>query len=227
MANKNYYSKIEQDFLSDNEEFLSFTPTQRYYYLCIWNFAVCTGKKLLNKKEMVQAIPNKYHLNQVTMRSFIRLITREERKKLYKKPLISFNKTTGDFCIHGVDKVHDKLLHWEKPENDDNGGYDYSDVDAVIDYLNKVKGSQYKHSDSSRRYIRPRLEEGYTKEDCFKVIDHKCVVWKKTDFEKYIRPVTLFCASKFGGYLDEANQWIKRGKLDPNKPGGGKLERFR
>ncbi|NCB45345.1 MAG: hypothetical protein EOM59_22360, partial [Clostridia bacterium] len=35
------------------------------------------------------------------------------------------------------------------------------------------------------------------------VIDKKCAQWKGTDMDKYLRPSTLFNASKFEGYLNE------------------------
>ena len=37
----------------------------------------------------------------------------------------------------------------------------------------------------------------------FTVIDNKVSSWKGTEWEKYLRPETLFCASKFQGYLNE------------------------
>jgi hypothetical protein len=47
------------------------------------------------------------------------------------------------------------------------------------------------------------MEEGFTKDDCFTVIDNKVKTWKGTEWEKYLRPSTLFNASKFQGYLNE------------------------
>ena len=38
-----------------------------------------------------------------------------------------------------------------------------------------------------------------------KVIDSKSKEWLNTDFEKYLRPATLF-GSKFESYLNEANK---------------------
>ena len=59
-------------------------------------------------------------------------------------------------------------------------------ADAVIDYLNLRTGSQYRHSESSRRHIIARLNDGFTM--------HKMA--------KYLRPETLF-GSKFENYLSQ------------------------
>ena len=80
----------------------------------------------------------------------------------------------------------------------------YSEVyTEIISYLNEKTSSRYRSTDSTKKLIRARMEEGFTKEDFFKVIDTKVNTWKGTEWEKYLRPETLFCASKFQGYLNE------------------------
>jgi uncharacterized phage protein (TIGR02220 family) len=73
----------------------------------------------------------------------------------------------------------------------------------IIDYLNEKTSSRYRSTDTTKKLIRARLEEGFTKDDCFTVIDNKVKDWKGTEWEKYLRPSTLFNASKFQGYLNE------------------------
>ena len=72
----------------------------------------------------------------------------------------------------------------------------------IIDYLNSQSNSRYRNTDSTRRLIHARFNEGFTKDDFFTVIDNKIKSWKGTDFEKFIRPQTLF-SPKFEGYLNE------------------------
>jgi uncharacterized phage protein (TIGR02220 family) len=80
----------------------------------------------------------------------------------------------------------------------------YSEVyTEIIDYLNEKTSSRYRSTDTTKKLIRARLEEGFTKEDFFTVIDNKVRTWKGTEWEKYLRPDTLFRASKFQGYLNE------------------------
>ena len=45
--------------------------------------------------------------------------------------------------------------------------------------------------------------DGFTVDDFKKVIDTKTAEWKGTDMEQYLRPETLFSASKFEGYLNQ------------------------
>ena len=80
----------------------------------------------------------------------------------------------------------------------------YSEVsEEIISYLNEKTSSRFKATKSYKGFINERLKEGFTKEDFFTVIDKKVKDWKGTDYEKYLRPSTLFNASKFQGYLNE------------------------
>lgn len=72
----------------------------------------------------------------------------------------------------------------------------------IIARLNEKSGMNYKHSSkATQSHINARLAEGYTVEDFYTVIDKKCAEWRGTDFEKYLRPSTLF-GSKFENYLN-------------------------
>ena len=76
----------------------------------------------------------------------------------------------------------------------------------VIDYLNIKANTNYRTSTkNTQSYINARVKEGFTVEDFKKVIDSKSKEWLNTDFEKYLRPATLF-GTKFENYLNEANK---------------------
>ena len=76
----------------------------------------------------------------------------------------------------------------------------------VIDYLNRKASTNYRASTKNTQgFINARVREGYTVEDFKKVIDSKSKEWLNTDFEKYLRPATLF-GTKFENYLNEANK---------------------
>lgn len=73
----------------------------------------------------------------------------------------------------------------------------------VIAYLNAATGSHFKpNADVTRRHLDARLREGYTVEDCKRVVDTKAAQWLGTDMARYLRTETLF-GSKFEGYLNE------------------------
>lgn len=90
-------------------------------------------------------------------------------------------------------------------------------IDAkVINYLNEKAVTNY--SDTMKKtneLIGARENEGFVLDDFKKVIDNKVAEWKGTDFEKYLRPDTLF-STKFEGYLNQkvklctnkANIWL-------------------
>ena len=88
----------------------------------------------------------------------------------------------------------------KKKENNNNI---YS---LVIDYLNKKASTNYRATTkNTQSFINARVKEGYAVEDFKKVIDSKSREWLGTDFEKYLRPATLF-GTKFENYLNEANK---------------------
>ena len=73
----------------------------------------------------------------------------------------------------------------------------------IIDYLNSKTGKNFKHTTKkTQSLIRARLNEGFTIEDLRKVIDTKVADWKGTEYEKYLRPETLF-GTKFEAYLNQ------------------------
>ena len=73
----------------------------------------------------------------------------------------------------------------------------------VIDYLNTKANTNYRYTTKgTQSLINARLNEGYTVEDFKKVIDTKVDNWSNTEWEKYLRPTTLF-GNKFENYLNE------------------------
>jgi uncharacterized phage protein (TIGR02220 family)/predicted phage replisome organizer len=73
---------------------------------------------------------------------------------------------------------------------------------SIVSYLNKKAGTKYKPTtEKTKKAIHARLADGFTLDDFKTVIDKKCVEWTGTEFEKYLRPETLF-GNKFEGYLN-------------------------
>lgn len=79
------------------------------------------------------------------------------------------------------------------------------DVKKVIDYLNQKAGTKYRATTAAtKRLVGARLKEGFTVDDCKKVIDNKVADWLTDErMKNYLRPNTLFQASKFESYLNE------------------------
>lgn len=91
----------------------------------------------------------------------------------------------------------------DKEEDIDIDIYKY-----IVEYLNEKAGTKYKPSTAkTKKAIHARLAEGFTLDDFKTVIDKKCTEWMGTEWERYLRPETLF-GTKFEGYL---NTTIRRG----------------
>lgn len=103
-------------------------------------------------------------------------------------------------------------IYNNKEDNIDNNIYS-----EVIDYLNEVAGTNYKSTTGkTRTLIKARLNEKFTLTDFKTVINRKCACWKGTEFEKYLRPETLF-GNKFESYLNERTTVNKIGSRDYDK----------
>lgn len=84
-------------------------------------------------------------------------------------------------------------------------------VKEITDYLNTTCRTNFSpQADYLRRLVKARWNEGYRLEDFKAVIDAKARQWL-TDpkMVKYLRPKTLFSASNFDGYLQEARQSVR------------------
>ena len=75
-------------------------------------------------------------------------------------------------------------------------------VAEIIEALEQVT-QRPQNRESGKKQLRARIKEGYTKEQILYVIEVKWNNWKGTDYEKYVRPETLFNKSKFETYLHE------------------------
>jgi uncharacterized phage protein (TIGR02220 family) len=85
-------------------------------------------------------------------------------------------------------------------------------ADQVIDYLNSLAGTRYQHSKASRKFIRARIREGATIEDCKLIIEHKVSKWLfDPEMAEYLRPTTLFRPSHFEEYLAASIRWHETG----------------
>lgn len=80
----------------------------------------------------------------------------------------------------------------------------------IIDYLNLKANTRYKYtSEKYKKSIHARVEEGFTLNDFQEVIDKKCAEWVGTEWEKFLRPETLF-GTKFEGYLNQRSAATNR-----------------
>lgn len=128
------------------------------------------------------------------------------------KDLIEKAKKEADVCRDEV--FNAGKLSEEKPKEEEKEASESETVKAkkndvpeeiykeITDYLNEKIGTRYSpKTEKTRKCIRARLKEGNGVDDFKTVIDKKAEEWTGTEFEKYLRPETLF-GTKFEAYLN-------------------------
>ena len=82
----------------------------------------------------------------------------------------------------------------------------------ILSFLNEKTGRRYQPVNENIKLITARLKGGASVSECRQVIARKTREWKSNpDMEKYLRPATLFNATKFAQYV---------GELVPPNPSG-------
>ena len=76
----------------------------------------------------------------------------------------------------------------------------------LLAFLNRRTGHGYQATKSTLERIRARLDAGATPDQIRYVIVSKWREWRGTEMAKYLRPETLFRASKFDSYLGQLPQ---------------------
>lgn len=102
----------------------------------------------------------------------------------------------GAGCTHPTDEEG-------KEEKEGNACTHLPVIQEVLDFLNAQTDSNYKHSTKKNQdLIRARINEGFGIEDFKIVIEKKVEDWQGTEWEKFLRPQTLF-GTKFESYLNQ------------------------
>ncbi|MCF6327567.1 MAG: conserved phage C-terminal domain-containing protein [Devosiaceae bacterium] len=78
-----------------------------------------------------------------------------------------------------------------------------SQAEEVINFLNHKTGKRFRIVDIHMKHIKARLKSGITLQELKAIIAKKSRDWKGTDSEEYLRPATLFNATKCENYLGE------------------------
>ena len=138
--------------------------------------------------------------------------TEADRKRNYRNKIDSEKAELGHLSSKCPPEIEIELEKDIEIEKEKEYIVDFkNEINEIIAYLNQRNGSRYKASTSkTQSLIKARLKEGYTVKDFYTVIDKKCTDWKGTEYEKFLRPETLF-GNKFEGYL---NQKIRGNKQD-------------
>lgn len=113
-------------------------------------------------------------------------------------------------CKDNIPPLSPSQMETGKEENRKDKSDNKNTIKKIIDYLNNKCGTRYRATTGNTiKSINARLSDGYTEDDFYTVIDKKCAEWIGTEWEKYLRPDTLFTPKHFEAYL---NQNISRDK---------------
>ncbi|AYQ15187.1 phage replisome organizer N-terminal domain-containing protein [Bacillus paralicheniformis] len=161
-----------------------------------------------------------------------------ERNKRYrerKKQLqLSSPQNAGDVSVTSrdgteIDKELDIDIDKEnnilsgKPD-DVSSEKDEIPYKLIIDLLNKVAGTKYRHTTAkTRSLIKARWNEGNRFDDFKHVILVKWEEWRGTDMDKYLRPQTLF-GTKFENYLNQKPKGGRPHDRNIHQRSGGKSQ---
>ena len=92
----------------------------------------------------------------------------------------------------------------ENSSKSNSNNKDNFDYKKFIEWFNELSDKNFRNTETNRKLIRARLNEGYTKEDIAKVVRFKVNQWKdNTKMNKYLRFTTLFAPTNFSNYLQE------------------------
>jgi len=74
----------------------------------------------------------------------------------------------------------------------------------ILSFLNEKTGKKYRPVAANLRMIRARLKEGCSVEELRQVVAMKCREWRNNNrMQPYLRPATLFNATKCAQYIGE------------------------
>lgn len=86
------------------------------------------------------------------------------------------------------------------------------DAADILSHLNKRAGRSYQPVKANLSLIVARMKEGATADECRAVIDAKVAEWAGNPaMQTYLRPETLFGATKFAGYVGQLGQSVSQG----------------
>jgi len=150
--------------------------------------------------------------------------------ELISAGLVRLYKTDGQECLHIVnafkitrtdvaDVVNFPIpvfasIEKERAEKKEKSRKELEDLaDTVIDYLNSVANTKFRHTEHSRQHIIARLSEGLTVDECKLIIDHKADQWlPDPKMAEWVNPITLFRPTKCEKNLNAAKRWESKGR---------------
>lgn len=151
-------------------------------------------------KEM-KGVKNK----ELIARVFAHIKGYEKLNETVKNIIAEYEEKNGSLSYSNEkqnENENDNEVSYPDTGNDSPNDTFHSAVSEITLYLNQKAGTSYRASSKkTKSCIHARLSDGFTVDDFKTVIDKKCAEWIGTEFEKFLRPETLF-GTKFESYLN-------------------------
>jgi len=183
------------------------------------------GKKMIIKNDKELAIQKNYKLWDITEKETLKNIPYEVYNaslqadknipgKVYKYTKEGIKNISGEvYTKNTIKKTYIKknidssdssdLIKNFYNEKKDKKEESKKQIKEIVNYLNSKTNKNFRSTTAKTiKLIKARLNEGYILGDFKKIIDIKTKEWLNSNFEKYLRPETLF-GNKFEGYLNE------------------------
>lgn len=226
------YRSVQLSFWTDEKVLDEFTPEDKYFYLYLFtnpqtNLCGCyelgwvntTSQLGYNRESVLRLLDRFENVHKVIKYS-------KETKEVLLLNWSKYNWTKSEDFITGLNK-HIALVKCDefrkylyeirdgktdhRPSNDGRQTtvtVTVTDtvtvsISSIVNYLNSKLGTNYKsNTKNTVKHIKARLNEGYTEQDFFNVIDKKYDEWYGTEMQQYLVPDTLF-GTKFEKYLNQ------------------------
>lgn len=211
---------------------LALAPSERLVLFCLANFAndnndllCCPSYYTLEKKtglhrSTIIRIIDRLCKDDILIKNKITLDNRKDSSNHYSfnEETLNGGRTTLPYGSHHATPMgrttrpnkyisnnitDNKKNNIKKRNSEKNEEYE-NQAKELIDMFIRLTGKKYRYSPMLMKPIISRLKEGYTLQECRTVISKKYRDWDKSpEMRMYIRPITIFRASKFPEYLAE------------------------
>lgn len=184
----------------ENDEMIRYRTTNRYIVITIVNYDKYQSKEEKSDEQNEEQIMNRLGTD------YEQIKNEATQTRIYKNDKNDKNVNNNIYT----------------PLNDKNKSNHTKEVSTIITYLNEKANTSYRPTTKKTQdLIKARFNEGFNIDDFKTVIDKKVKSWADTEWEKYIRPETLF-GTKFESYLNEKIT----GKGGTNANNRGSIKRF-
>lgn len=153
----------------------------------------------MKRQEAIDIINSDRNVTLDEVKEIVSVMLREHRLHLF------YGDEVVEARLREIENLLNRISTEATPQSDE--------IRDIINYLNEKTGAKFRYCESNNKFIRARLKD-YSIDEIKAVIDAKVAEWKGTTMEKYLRPETLFNATKFESYAGSVLANMEKQKSD-------------